>query len=186
VVGSFVRYFEQRDGRPDSNEWVVTSKGEHGRQEKRTYVVFDDVSGIRHPEKWRDVKRLIMVLRQCEKSDGTWEEASRYFIGSADSGVAAYAKWVRDHWGIENSLHWVLDVIFNEDASRVRKDHGTENLAMLRRLAVSVLGNDKSFKRSLKGKRKKAARNNQYLEHVLLGFSDPDTPLETQKTVPSA
>lgn len=177
ALASFGRYFERLDHQDNGNRLVVVSKGEHGRQETRSYVVIDDVSGIRNLEKWRDVKRLIMVTREVQKSDGRREEETRYFIGSAASGVAAYAKWVREHWGIENRLHWVLDVVFHEDASRVRKDHATENLGMLHRLAVGLLGNDKSCKRSIKGKRKKAARNHEFLIRVLLDLPDTDTPV---------
>ncbi len=180
VVGSFVRHFDRLDGRPDVNELVVVSKREHGRKEKRTCVLLEEVDGIRDREKWRDVKRLFMVHRECEKGDGTLEEDSRYFIGSAASDLESYAKWVRGHWGIENQLHWVLDVIFHEDASRVRKDHGTENLATLRRLAVSLLGNDETCKRSIRSKRKKAARDNDYLARILLGLPHLDASLELE------
>jgi predicted transposase YbfD/YdcC len=186
VVASFARHFARLDGQANASEGVVLGKGEHGRKEKRTYIVLEDVSGIRDQEKWRGVSRLIMVQRECEKSDGTREEERRYFIGSARSGADAYAKWVRDHWGIENRLHWVLDVTFREDESRVRKDHGTENLAMLRRLALGVLGNDRTCKRSMRGKRKRAARNHAYLENILFALPDLDAPMETQNDAPLA
>jgi Transposase len=77
-------------------------------------------------------------------------------VSSLPPKVKAFARAVRCHWGIENRLHWTLDVTFAEDASRVRKDHGPFNLAMLRRLAVSILQRDRSVKDNLRGKRLRA------------------------------
>jgi predicted transposase YbfD/YdcC len=86
-------------------------------------------------------------------------------------GVNACAKAVRGHWGIENRLHWCLDVTFAEDQSRVRKDHGPANLGMLRRLALSILQQDTSSKESLRGKRLLAGWNEDILLKLLSGFS---------------
>jgi predicted transposase YbfD/YdcC len=80
--------------------------------------------------------------------------------------VKRFAKAVRGHWGIENSLHWVLDVTFSEDHSRIRKDHGAENMALLRRLAVSLLKQDTS-RGSIRRKRKRAGWNNDALLNIL-------------------
>ena len=84
--------------------------------------------------------------------------------------VKTFAKAVRQHWGIENRLHWSLDVTFAEDQSRVRKDHGSANLGMLRRLALSILQQDISSNDSLRGKRLSAGWDEDRLLHILAGF----------------
>jgi predicted transposase YbfD/YdcC len=81
--------------------------------------------------------------------------------------VKTFARAVRSHWRIENSLHWALDVSFREDDSRLRKDHGPENLALLRRLAVSLLKQDTTVKRGIATKRKRAGWDDDYLLQVL-------------------
>ena len=89
----------------------------------------------------------------------------RYYISSLKPGVKRFSQAVRGHWGIENSLHLVLDVTFNEDQSRIRKDHRPENFALLRRLAITLIKQDTS-PGSIKKKRKRAAWNNQVLANI--------------------
>jgi hypothetical protein len=78
---------------------------------------------------------------------------------------------VRSHWGIENELHWTLDLAFDEDRCRVRKDHGPENFALLRHIALNLLKQEKTCKRGMKGKRLLAGWNQDYLLKVLAGFA---------------
>src|SRR3712207_2145751 len=111
-----------------------------------------------------------MLLRICIESAGEPEFDADRHISSLRPEVKAFARAVRGHWGIENGLHWVLDVAFGEDASRVRKDHGPENLAWLRRVAVSLLRAEPS-KASIKCKRKMAGWDDGYLTRILLGNS---------------
>ena len=92
---------------------------------------------------------------------------SRYFITSLSQEAQEIADYIRGHWSIENQLHWVLDVNFNEDDSRIRKDNAPENLAIIRHIAVNLLKQDKSFKSSLKGKRNRAAWDDDYRLHLL-------------------
>ena len=102
------------------------------------------------------------------------EEATtdvRYYIGSKPGKAKEYAGYIRGHWGIENSLHWVLDMVFDEDRSRIRKDHGQENLALLRRLAVSVLKNAKSCPGSIRTKQLQAILDDEVLHDMLSIFS---------------
>lgn len=84
-----------------------------------------------------------------------------------NNDIVRYAKAVRGHWGVENSLHWVLDVVFGEDQSRARSGYAAENLAATRRLAVSLLRRDKTCKRRIQGKWMRAAMDPDYLKHVL-------------------
>ena len=89
------------------------------------------------------------------------------YIGSLHGGVGDYADAIRGHWGIENSCHWVLDVMFREDASRSRAEHGAENLAWLRRMALSLLRNDTSCARSARAKSVKALADHKFLLQLL-------------------
>ena len=88
---------------------------------------------------------------------------------SLDGGVEQFAHSVRSHWGIENQLHWVLDVAFNEDACRVRKDHAPENLAVVRHVALNLLRQDTQTNGGIKAKRLKAGWDNDYLAALLSG-----------------
>ncbi len=94
-----------------------------------------------------------------------------YFLSSLPPKVKTLAKFIRQHWSIESQLHWVLDVTFSEDASRIRKQHAPQTSAMLRRLAVSILSADTSIKDNIRGKRYRACLNINTLERILLGFA---------------
>jgi predicted transposase YbfD/YdcC len=142
----------------------------HGRREERTYTVIYDPEGLRTKEQWQDLKAVVMVDRR-RWVQGECSEEWHYFISSADISAREMAESIRGHWGIENGLHWVLDVVFREDQSRARRGNAPENLAMLRRVAVSLLKQDKS-KGSLKGKRKQAGWDNDFLLHLLQLLSD--------------
>jgi predicted transposase YbfD/YdcC len=119
---------------------------------------------------WAELQSIGVVLRTREDGDHISEEFA-YYIGSIPAKVKQFARVVRGHWGIETTLHWSLDVTFAEDHSRVRKDRGPENLAMLRRLVVSVLQQDTSCKASLRGKRLIAGWDEEALLKILTAFS---------------
>jgi len=95
---------------------------------------------------------------------------TRYFISSLPNNAELLAQGVRTHWSIENKLHWVLDVQFNEDGSRIRKDNAPQNLAILRHIALNLLNQDKTVKAGVKRKRNKAGWDNEYLEKILMGM----------------
>ncbi len=138
----------------------------HGRREVRTYSLVTDLSGIRDRALWADLHGVCMVLSERTVGDQTTMEV-RYYVGSFPGTVQEYAEVIRGHWGIENTLHWVLDVTFREDASRARADHGAENLAWLRRMAVSLLKNDTTCQRSLRQKSIKALCDHEFLLQLL-------------------
>jgi predicted transposase YbfD/YdcC len=142
----------------------------HGRHEWRHYYIVEVPESLRTRHAWRDLRSVGMVYAERQVGDGPTDGETRLFISSLRAEVKAFARAVRGHWGIENGLHWVLDVAFGEDASRVRKDHGPENLAWLRRVALSLLRNEPS-EDSVKCKRKMAGWDNDYLLQVLLGNS---------------
>ncbi len=103
--------------------------------------------------------------------DGVERNEIAYFVSSLPAKVKRFAKAVRGHWGIENRLHWTLDVIFGADASRARKEHSPLNLGMRRRLALSILQQDTTVKDNLRGKRLRAGWDEAVLLQILTGFS---------------
>ena len=144
-------------------------EGGHGRQEFRACWVLTDLEGISERSKWPGLQSVIVVVRD-RTAAGKKSCEKHYYISSRVMTAEGFQKVIRGHWGIENSLHWVLDVVFDEDRSRVRKDHGPENFGLLRRMAVSMLKAEKS-KGSIRGKRLIAGWNNDFLEKVFLDFA---------------
>lgn len=140
----------------------------HGRIEQRQYWYTQDIAGLGTADKWPGLRGMVMCrATRTTKTDTSVED--RYFITSAkDEDVATIAQSIRGHWGIENSLHWVLDVAFNEDQSRIRLGHAAENMNTIRKIALNTVKRNKTSKRGVKGKRKQAAWNNQYLEELLM------------------
>ena len=140
-------------------EIYETEDKAHGRKETRSYLIMTDLSGIRNREDWAELRVIGMYW-------STRGDEARYFIGSRQAGARVYGEAIRDHWGIENNLHWQLDVTFGEDANRVQKRHGAENLALVRRLALSLLKRQSS-KMSMACKRLSAALDTHFLEEIL-------------------
>jgi predicted transposase YbfD/YdcC len=143
---------------------------DHGRIEtRRCWVVEDDA--IRWLEKgnlWPGLKSIAAIESQ-RKISGKITVETRYFISSLAGRAAKLASAAREHWGIENSLHYVLDVTLNEDASRIRKDNAPENLATLRKIVINLIKSAKNSKTSVRGSLKKAAWDSSYLERLLVG-----------------
>ncbi len=143
------------------------SKTEHGREETRYCMMLSDVqTQIDFEGKWED---LLSIGRQDSMRvvNGKTTIKTRYFISSLPNNAHLLANSIRQHWGIENSLHWVLDVAFREDDSRIRKDNAPQNFAILRHVANSLLQQNKSVKTGIKNKRLKAGWDNEYLAKVL-------------------
>src|SRR6516165_7818053 len=142
-----------------------TEEQSHGRHELRACWVLTDVAELGERAKWPGLQSVIVVVR--DRTAGTQNSCEKhYYISSRKLSAKRFLEAVRGHWGIENSLHWVLDVVFDEDRSRVRKDHGPENLGLLRRMALSMLKAEQS-KGSIQVKRLKAGWDNEFLEKVL-------------------
>ena len=144
-----------------------THDEKHGRIEDRDYAVSEDVGWLieRHPA-WKSI-RSIGVVESSREVKGQVSVERRYFVSSLPGDAGEFARGVRGHWGIENSLHYVLDVAFGEDDSRLRKDNGPENMAILRKLALTVVRADTESKSSIIGRRKQMAWSNEYLERLL-------------------
>jgi predicted transposase YbfD/YdcC len=121
---------------------------------------------LRHKEQWRDLKSLMMVEATREMNDQVSTE-KRYYISSLAPDAKQANEVVRSHWGIENSVHWVLDVAFREDDLRVRVGNAPENLALVRKLTHNLLKHETSLKVGIQSKRLNAAWDRQYLLKIL-------------------
>ena len=119
---------------------------------------------------WANLATIVMVVRTTVSNGREAGEVS-YFLSSLPAKIKNLAKLIRQHWSIENQLHWVLDVTFAEDASRIRKQNAPQTSAMLRRLAVSILSQDTSVKDNVRGKRYRASLSTDVLERILAGFA---------------
>jgi predicted transposase YbfD/YdcC len=148
-----------------------TEETAHGRFERRCYYTTGIPRSLRNRDSWAKLKSigLVITYRAADEDDDPDGEI-RYYINSFPSDAKKLAWATRGHWGIENSLHWIMDVTFNEDQCRVRKDHGAENISWLRRFAISLLKNETAINDTVRAKRHRAMWDIQYLEQVLLAI----------------
>ncbi len=119
------------------------------------------------PTLWKALNIIGMV--ECERTVHKHTTIEyRYYIGSIENNAELFGRSVRDHWGIENKLHWRLDMGFREDESRIRKGHSAENFALMRHFAINLLKQDKLTKLGVKNKRLKAGWDDDYRTHLLM------------------
>lgn len=149
----------------------ITLEKDHGRIETRRYTLIDAAAVLRDRSGWTDLTSVGWVesertLRSGPRKGETTREV-RYFISSLPLEVHAFAHAVRSHWSIENRCHWCLDMVFQEDQCRVRRDHVPANLATIRRWALSLLREDTTHKHGLKARRLNAAWDPDYLLKLL-------------------
>jgi predicted transposase YbfD/YdcC len=149
------------------HDTYTTQERGHGREEYRSYTVLHNTDGVRHRADWAGLTTIGMCLSERTVQGKTTSEV-RYFIGSRRASARTYGKALRHHWRIENSLHWQLDVNFAEDLNRVSKRNAAENLALLRRLTLSLLQAHPA-KLSIAKKRFAAALDPGFLEEILRG-----------------
>lgn len=146
---------------------VETYDGGHGRIETRTTRVTEDIEWLKERHDWTGLKSIIAVTGKREAADKVTEE-TRYFVSSLSAkDPDKLARSIRAHWAIENNLHWVLDVAFDEDSNRTRKGHSAANLAIIRHLAINLIKKEKTSKVGVKTKRMKAGWDNDYLLRVI-------------------
>lgn len=146
--------------------WLETADTRHGRHERRSYTLVQDLSEVEGRESWPDLTAVVAVLSERTIGGATSSEV-RYYLTSFPGGLAELAGVIRGHWGIENQCHWVLDVTFGEDRSRQRARNGAENVAWLRRMAVSLLANEPTPDLTMKQKSRRALCSHDFLLQVL-------------------
>ena len=150
------------------HEYQETVDGDHGRIETRRYWITSDIEWLGAKASWSNLQSIGMV-ESCREMGEKVESETRYFLTSVPCDGVRFAQAVRQHWGIENSLHWVLDVSFDEDACRIRKDKGAQTFSVLRHIALNLLRCESSHKRGIKARRKRAGWDRGYLLRVLTG-----------------
>jgi predicted transposase YbfD/YdcC len=148
-------------------DYFEETNGGHGRIEVRKVWCTPEVQWLKEKEDRPGLRSLAVVESRRQVSGQTSVERRYYISSRCGSDAQAMAAAIRDHWGIENRVHWQLDVSFNEDQCRVRTGHAAENLSRLRRMALNLLKQEKSAKVGIKGKRLKAGWNPDYLLKVL-------------------
>lgn len=139
---------------------------DHGRIEERETYVSSDIDWLPQKDDWAGLTSVIMFISRRTINGITTDEI-RYYITNIAADAKRLGKAIRIHWGIENSVHWVLDVTFEEDSSLIRTGHAAENFSILKRLTLNMLRLDSDSKTSVKGKRRKAGWNNTYLANLL-------------------
>ena len=145
---------------------LQTVEKDHGRIEIRDYYQSDQLSWFADLDKWEGLKS-VGVVESTREVDGVKTTERRYYLSSLPLNVELFARAVRSHWGVENKLHWVMDVCFHEDQSRARTGHAAENLPTLRRLALNMLKKETTKKRGIKGKQLNASWDHAYLLRLL-------------------
>jgi len=170
IAKSFLDAMEDDFESTDHDEYETHDKG-HGRTEARYYYTMPVPETLRTAHQWEGLKSIGMTITY-RNADLDCDGEVRYYINSFANDAKRFARAVRGHWGIENSLHWVMDVTFREDESRISKDHGGENVSWLRRLAITLIKRDTTMKDSIRSKRIRAGYNVEFLKQMLACISN--------------
>jgi len=147
--------------------YSTKKESNHGRLEIRHHLMLSNIKELVDPEnKWENLQSIGMIESvRIVKGKTTIE--TRYYISSLPNNAQRFGESVRSHWGIENSLHWVLDVGFREDDCRIRKDNAPQNFAILRHISLNLLNQEKTSKTGAKNKRLRAGWDDDYLTKIL-------------------
>lgn len=160
--------FKNDDGSEADVRRTSTDEKGHGREEHRAYYICGVPETMTTADRWKNILAIGMSINLILR-DGKEHYSVRYYLLSKFLSAVKFAEAVRGHWGIENSLHWQLDVTFGEDQCRVRKGSADQNQSLLRRTALSLLKNEKTHKVGVKNKRLTAASDDDYRTKVLFG-----------------
>ena len=167
IMDFFEDHLEDDFARTKVRRFQTEEKG-HGREEIRYYFICPIPEDLPDRYRWPHLRAIGVTISNTQR-DGKDCIEIRYYILSKYLAARKFAQAVRGHWGIENSLHWQLDVTFQEDQSRIRKGHADTNFSILRRTALSMLKNESTLKVGIKNKRLTAGWDETYLEKVLFG-----------------
>lgn len=167
IVAFFADHGPDDFARTPVRRYGTEEKG-HGREERRSYFLCPVPENLPDRSRWPKLRAIGMALSNTQR-DGKDGTEIRYYILSKYLSGRRFARAVRDHWSIENRLHWQLDVTFQEDQCRLRKGHADTNFSILRRTALSLLKNNATLKVGIKNKRLTAGWDETYLEEVLVG-----------------
>ena len=167
IVDFFDDHLEDDFARTPVRRYQTSEKG-HGREEIRYYFICPVPEDLPDRWRWADLKAIGIAISNTQR-DGKDCNEIRYYILNTYVAARRFAEAVRGHWGIENRLHWQLDVTFQEDQCRIRQGHADANFSILRRTALSMLKNESTLKVGIKNKRLTAGWDERYLEKVLLG-----------------
>lgn len=154
-------------------ETLQEVEADHGRVEKRTYSVMGDLKWVEKKEDWKGLRTLVRVESEIyDKMSRKTTLESRFYISSLPivspkTDIAKIAKGIRSHWGIENILHWTLDVAFDEDSSRMRKGASDQNFSLVRKTALNLMRKEGTGKHGIKNKRMRAGWDDEYLKLIL-------------------
>jgi len=152
-------------------------KGHHRIENRKVYTVpVSQLTALHEQDVWAGLTTVVMVVRSIQHWHKTTHEV-QFYITSLNSDAHKIGSAIRHHWGIENSVHWTLDVTFGEDECRIRSLHSPQNFALLRRIALNALERETSFRRSIRQKSRRAAMNDQYMVSVLASALPNSAPL---------
>ena len=165
AVEDFFTIAYQNNFKGVAHDYVEEVDKDHGRLEIRRYWVSDELITLPKKASWSGLRSIGMVERECTQA-GVYSIERRYYINSIEPSATLFAKAVRSHWGVENPLHWRLDVILGDDASRIKKDNGAAVLTSLRHLCMNLFEQEGS-KISLAKKKRKAAWSDKFREKVI-------------------
>jgi predicted transposase YbfD/YdcC len=142
----------------------------HGRLVRRRAFVCSDACHLPALQQWHGLRQVLAVetIRHVANRDETQCEI-RYFLSSCDDSAKVHIQAIRNHWGIENHLHWVLDMCFREDECRIRESNSARCFAILRKIALNLIRQDSTSRNSIRAKRKKAGWSNHYMDSILFG-----------------
>ena len=158
---------QPKDELKEKQQYFHTLDKDHGRLEKREYYVIDDIDWLSQRSAWPELQGIGLSVLTRTVGETTSVEYHYDIHSIKDCTAEAFGKYKRSHWGIENSLHWVLDIAFREDESRCREGNSAENLNILRHMTLNLLKQEQSCKRGIKAKRLLCGWDTAYLTKVL-------------------
>ncbi len=165
-VESFLRDARERGFKGVAHDHLETVEKDHGRIETRRYWITSQIDWMADRPDWEGLKSIGMV-ESVRAIEGKTTSERRFYLCGIAPEAKAFARAARGHWGIENQLHWSLDVNFGEDQCRIRAGYASENLAILRHMSLNILKADTTKKRGIKGKQKNAGWDHSYLLSLL-------------------